>query len=119
MVSSPVGTTLPQDVHGTSPGRRNVPAALRRTEYPAEIRDLIAQLRQMPGLGPRSAERIALWIVQAKAGQPEQISEAIASTRRTVRPCRRCGFFATEEFCQICSDESRALDLLCVVEQAT
>jgi recombination protein RecR len=36
---------------------------LKRTEYPAAIRELIAQLRQMPGIGPRSAERIALWIV--------------------------------------------------------
>ena len=38
---------------------------LTKTEYPAAIRELIAQLRQMPGIGPRSAERIALWIVQA------------------------------------------------------
>jgi recombination protein RecR len=92
---------------------------LRRTEYPAAIRDLIAQLRQMPGVGPRSAERIALWIVQARGEQPEQISRAIAATRETVRPCARCGFFTTEEICEICADNSRAADLLCVVEQAT
>ena len=73
----------------------------------------------MPGVGPRSAERIALWIVQGKADQPEQIASAIKSTRATVRPCRLCGFFATAELCDICSDESRATDLLCVVEQAT
>jgi recombination protein RecR len=92
---------------------------LRRTEYPAAIRDLIAQLRQMPGVGPRSAERIALWIVQARGEQPEQISRAIAATRETVRPCARCGFFTTEEICEICADSSRIADLLCVVEQAT
>src|SRR5206468_3991007 len=79
----------------------------------------IAQLRQMPGVGPRSAERIALWIVQSKADQPEQIANAIASTRTTVRPCALCGFFATSELCEICADHSRALDLLCLVEQAT
>ncbi len=73
----------------------------------------------MPGVGPRSAERIALWIVQARADQPEQIATAINATRKTVRPCRQCGFFATEELCEICRDESRAADLLCVVEQAT
>ncbi|HEX8899254.1 MAG TPA: recombination protein RecR, partial [Chthoniobacterales bacterium] len=39
---------------------------MRKTEYPSAIRELIAQLRQMPGIGPRSAERIALWIVQAR-----------------------------------------------------
>ena len=92
---------------------------LRKTEYPAAIRDLIAQLRQMPGVGPRSAERIALWIVQARGDQPEEIARAIDETRATVRPCKRCGFFTTDEVCEICSDASRASDLLCVVEQPT
>src|SRR6266705_2862853 len=87
MVSSPVGTTLPQDVHGTSPGGRNAPAALRRTEYPAEIR--------------------------------EEIARAISSTRQAIRPCARCGFFATAEICEICADATRQSDLLCVVEQPT
>jgi recombination protein RecR len=92
---------------------------LRKVEYPQALRTLIAQLRQMPGVGPRSAERIALWMVQARTDQPEQISSAIAATRTEVRPCKLCGFFAEEELCQICRDESRASDLLCVVEQAT
>jgi recombination protein RecR len=92
---------------------------VRRTEYPAALRDLIAQLRQMPGVGPRSAERIALWIVQSKGDQPEQIASALRSTRETVRPCALCGFFATHELCEICADESRAVDLLCLVEQPT
>jgi recombination protein RecR len=92
---------------------------LRRTEYPGAIRDLIAQLRQMPGVGPRSAERIALWIVQARGDQPKEISRAITETRATVRPCQRCGFFTTDEVCEICADASRTADLLCVVEQPT
>src|SRR5437870_13537180 len=73
----------------------------------------------MPGIGPRSAERIALWIVQARGDQSEQIARAITTIRQTVRPCVRCGFFATEEVCQICADPSRAADLLCVIEQPT
>ena len=92
---------------------------MRKTEYPSAIRELIAQLRQMPGIGPRSAERIALWIVRARGDQPETIAGAIATTRETVRPCPRCGFFTTEPLCDICSDTSRASDLLCVVEQPT
>jgi recombination protein RecR len=80
---------------------------------------LIAQLRQMPGIGPRSAERIALWIVQARGDQPETIARSIATTRQTVRPCPQCGFFTMEELCGICADTSRAADLLCVVEQPT
>src|SRR6476469_10744033 len=72
----------------------------------------------MPGIGPRSAERIALWIVQARGNQPETIARSITATRETVRPCPRCGFFTVEALCDICSDTTRAVDLLCVVEQA-
>jgi recombination protein RecR len=92
---------------------------LRKTQYPAAIRDLIEQLRKMPGVGPRSAERITLWLVQGRGDQPEQIARAITTTRQTVRPCVRCGFFTTGEICEICADETRNVDLLCVVEQAT
>jgi recombination protein RecR len=92
---------------------------MKRTEYPAAIRDLIVQLRQMPSVGPRSAERIALWIVQARGSQPEGIARAITEARAGIHPCRLCGFFATAELCEICADPSRAEDLLCVVEQPT
>ena len=92
---------------------------LRKTEYPAAIRDLIAQLRQMPGVGPRSAERIALWIVRARDDKPEQIARAINSTRMSIHACALCGFFATAEICDICADTSRVSDLLCLVEQPT
>ena len=83
------------------------------------IRNLIAQLRQMPGVGPRSAERIALWIVRARNDQPAQISRAITETRQAVHPCALCGFFTTEEICEICADSSRPTELLCIVEQPT
>lgn len=92
---------------------------MKRIEYPAAIRDLIVQLRQMPGVGPRSAERIALWIVQARGTQPEGIARAIAEARTAIHPCRLCGFFATAELCEICADPSRTDGLLCVVEQPT
>jgi recombination protein RecR len=92
---------------------------LRKTEYPAALRDLITQLRTMPGVGPRSAERIALWIIQARGDQPEQIARAISETRRAIHPCKLCGYFATAEICEICADSSRSTDLLCVVEQST
>jgi recombination protein RecR len=92
---------------------------LRKTEYPQSLRDLIAQLRQMPGVGPRSAERIALWMVQARSNQPEEIARVIQQTRQSIHPCKLCGYFATNNLCEICADESRAMDLLCVVEQPT
>jgi len=73
----------------------------------------------MPGVGPRSAERIALWMVQARGNQPEEIARVIQQTRQSIHPCELCGYFATNNLCEICADESRAMDLLCVVEQPT
>ena len=73
----------------------------------------------MPGVGPRSAERIALWIVRTRNDQPEQIAAAISDTRQSIHPCVLCGFFTTEDICQICADSSRSGELLCVVEQPT
>src|SRR5438128_11994977 len=73
----------------------------------------------MPGVGPRSAERIALWMVQARGDQPEQIARAISETRRGIHPCKLCGYFTTDGLGDICSDSSRATELLCVVEQPT
>lgn len=92
---------------------------MKKIEYPAALRDLIAQLREMPGIGPRSAERIALWMVQSRQDQPERVARAISQTRQTIHPCKLCGFFATDELCELCQDTSRALDQLCLVEQAT
>jgi recombination protein RecR len=73
----------------------------------------------MPGIGPRSAERIALWIVRARDEKPEQISRAITGARQAIHPCALCGFFTTEKICDICADSSRSSELLCVVEQPT
>ena len=73
----------------------------------------------MPGVGPRSAERIALWMIRTRDDKPEQIANAILSTRQAIHPCALCGFFATQELCDICADSSRTTGLLCVVELPT
>ena len=73
----------------------------------------------MPGVGPRSAERIALWMVRASDERPEQIARAITNTRQGIRSCALCGFFAAGDICDICDDSGRSAELLCVVEQPT
>ena len=73
----------------------------------------------MPGVGPRSAERIALWMVRARNDQPEQIARAIADARQSIHSCSLCGFFAAADICEVCADSSRSSQLLCVVEQPT
>jgi len=73
----------------------------------------------MPGIGPRSAERIALWLVQSRDARPKEIAATLSNTADNVRPCPKCGFFTVGEICEICADEARSPDLLCVVELAT
>src|SRR4029079_7795135 len=92
---------------------------MKRAEYPAALLALISELKRMPGIGPRSAERIALWMIQSRDARPAEIARSIASAADQVRPCTRCGFFSTDELCRICADDTRDRTLLCVVEQAT
>jgi recombination protein RecR len=92
---------------------------MKRVDYPGPITELVAQLRRMPGIGPRSAERIALWMNQSADARPVEIARAIQAAAEAVRPCERCGFFSTGPVCEICADSSRNGELLCVVEQAT
>jgi recombination protein RecR len=92
---------------------------VRKVEYPPPLQELIRQLHRMPGIGPRSAERIALWVVQARNSRPGEISEAISRCSKAVINCRECGFFAEKELCAICSDPARDRSVLCVVEQPT
>ncbi len=92
---------------------------MKRVEYPAAIRALIAELKRMPGIGPRSAERIALWMVQARDARPRDIAAAVVAVCEHVHACPQCGFFTTEPLCEFCAVPDRDNALLCVVEQPT
>jgi recombination protein RecR len=92
---------------------------MQRTEYPALVQELIRQLRRMPGVGPRSAERMALWMIQQKDARTAEIAKAITDAVAGIRSCVLCGFFSEAERCAICSDPDRDRELLCVVEQPT
>lgn len=88
-------------------------------DYPDSFRELVRQFRRLPGIGPRSAERIALWLLRSPDAKPEQLLAAVAEARQSLRPCRHCGFFAEAEECSLCRDEARSGRELCVVESAT
>ncbi|MBV8639749.1 MAG: recombination protein RecR [Verrucomicrobia bacterium] len=92
---------------------------MQRIDYPPLMQELIRQLRRMPGIGPRSAERIALWIVQRKEARANEIAETISKAVLRIRSCVRCGFFSETEQCAICADPGRDSTSLCVVEQPT
>jgi recombination protein RecR len=92
---------------------------MKRANYPAPIHALVAELKRMPGIGPRSAERIALWMVQSRDSRARDIAAAISGVAENIRPCAKCGFFTTAELCDFCADTGRDASQLCVVEQAT
>ena len=92
---------------------------MKRIDYPAAIKSLVAELKRMPGVGPRSAERIALWMIQSRDARAAEIARAMIDATQTIKPCTRCGFFTTEPVCEICADPARDASLICVVEQPT
>lgn len=92
---------------------------MKSVDYPLGIKTLIAELKRMPGIGPRSAERIALWMIQTRDARPAEIARTIAEVTQSIHPCAQCGFFTTETLCGICADGQRDQTALCVVEQPT
>jgi recombination protein RecR len=74
-------------------------------------------LKQLPGLGYRSAERIALHLLVEKPARLPELVNALEEAARSVRRCARCGNLAEGELCEICADEKRDRSIVCVVEQ--
>jgi recombination protein RecR len=85
---------------------------------PEAIDALIAALRKLPGIGPRSAERIALQLVQTEIGGVKHLAETILAARERVRFCGVCGALTENSPCAICSDGRRDASLVCLVERA-
>lgn len=92
---------------------------MKSIDYPAPVRLLVAELRRLPGIGPRSAERIAVWLLQNPKAAPADLARGLSEAAETIKPCPVCGFFATEDSCELCADSQRDPTTLCVVEQAT
>jgi recombination protein RecR len=85
---------------------------------PDPIVRLIAALRHLPGVGPRSAERMALQLVQAPKEETTELAQAIREARERVRTCSVCGSLTEADPCAFCTDDRRDASLICVVERA-
>ncbi|MCB1065678.1 MAG: recombination protein RecR [Verrucomicrobiae bacterium] len=89
-------------------------------DYPEPVRALIAQLKRLPGIGPKSAERIAIWLMQRGGDVTGLFAEALERAGNEVAECEVCGFFSTElGGCAVCDGPGRDHAMLCVVEQPT
>jgi len=92
---------------------------MARADFPIPVRALVNELKRLPGIGPRSAERMAVWLLQNKKAEPKVLAQALVKADEEIIACPVCGFFATREGCDICDDPKRDDSILCVVEQAT
>ncbi len=85
--------------------------------YPPSILNLIKRIAKLPGIGEKTAERLAMHILRSPRTEVEQLSNSIITAKETIRLCKHCFGFSDDEVCQICSNPARDAALLCVVEQ--
>jgi recombination protein RecR len=81
------------------------------------VENLVVQLAKLPGIGRRTAQRLAFHILSTRAEDALELSRAIEDVKARVRFCRECGNLTEEEVCEICADERRDRGVICVVEQ--
>ena len=86
--------------------------------YEGIIQELIDELGRLPGVGPKSAQRIAFYLLQADEDQAKRLAELLMEVKERVRFCEKCGNVAEAELCNICRDPRRSKASICVVEES-
>ncbi|MFM7014204.1 MAG: recombination mediator RecR [Actinomycetota bacterium] len=86
--------------------------------YEGVIQDLIDELGRLPGIGPKSAQRIAFYLLQTDDDQAKKLAEVLTEVKEKVRFCEKCGNVSQEELCNICRDPRRSSEIICVVEES-
>ena len=86
--------------------------------YEGAIQDLVDELGRLPGVGPKSAQRIAFHILAADPADVRRLADALSEVKLRVQFCEICGNVAQETQCRICRDPRRLLTTICVVEEA-
>ena len=86
-------------------------------QYPESLANLIQKLTILPGIGPKSAQRLAFFLLRTREKDALGLSEAIIKAREKVHNCPVCGNLTDLEICSLCEDQSRDKSLICVVEQ--
>ncbi|MFP7706487.1 recombination mediator RecR [Trueperella sp. LYQ141] len=86
--------------------------------YDGAVQALIDELGRLPGVGPKSAQRIAFYLLEADEAEVQALVEALQAVKEKVRFCAVCGNVTEDELCRICSDPRRVGSVICVVEEA-
>ncbi len=87
------------------------------TFYAEPIARLLEELERLPGVGPKSAQRIAFHILKGTDETAHHLADAITEVKRTIHFCSRCFNFASEDLCEYCADSRRDATIICVVEE--
>jgi recombination protein RecR len=85
--------------------------------YTPTIEKMITELQKLPGIGPKSAQRLAYYLLKQEPSQVQSLSDSISGIIGKIHYCENCNNFTEEQLCSICSDDRRDLGLICVVEQ--
>jgi recombination protein RecR len=88
-----------------------------RTEAAGAIGQLIQELSKLPGIGPKSAERLTHYLLAADGQQVLALADALRGIKERVHPCRQCFNLTEGDLCSLCSDPRRDASIICVVEQ--
>jgi len=86
--------------------------------YEGAIQDLIDELGRLPGIEPKSAQRIAFHIIQSERVDISRLADVLRTVKEKVKFCTECGNISEEELCRICRDPRRDPTLICVVEES-
>ena len=86
--------------------------------FAGPIQDLIDELARLPGIGPKSAQRVAIYLLKAPAPESQRLAHALVEAKQKVRLCRMCFNFSENELCVFCSDTRRDPSVICVVQEA-
>ena len=86
--------------------------------YEGVVQELIDELSRLPGVGPKSAQRIAFYLLQSDDDQAKKLAEVLLEVKERVRFCEVCGNVSEEDRCNICRDSRRNQTMICVVEES-
>lgn len=81
------------------------------------LEKLVHELSKLPGIGPKTAQRLAYYILKNRDSYPEKLKEGLERVQSEIHECPRCYNFTDSDICRFCSDENRRNDILCVVEE--
>ena len=87
------------------------------SRFPKIFNELVKDLSRFPGIGRRSAERIALYILKMNPDESKELAKRIEEIHKFIKPCKLCNNFSTDDICSVCSDLKREKDVICIVEE--